>query len=287
MRYKNVLFISAVSILLAVMVRTVQLFMFTESKTGFIILDKQPVGYLISAFIIVLVAISFAIGFTVRRHPTHIPKVKADISIVSIALAIGFAGEALTAQFASNVPNVLVFIFRIAGVCAAAVMAWYGIDGILQKELFRPGFFAVVIVFLFFRLVACFSNFAAVSCVVDTIIDISLLCSSLVFFLFFGKFSCRIEQKHIGARILSVSFLTICCCALNVVPHILAYITSNGDLVHSGPDGIFTNLCIGVFTTLYTFHLFDRKNLPVKHHASHMMRKSASDISNNSFYIDK
>ncbi len=272
-------------ILAAILLRCVQLIFFTADRSGFFIPKFHYVGIVFSFLIFELLIVPVVFSFLGRRQPSHPPSYYRSICAAAFLVALTFVIEALTNNFGGLVSPILVIPYRLFGIIGAAALAAFGCLGFIKDFNFLRGFVVSSVVFVFFRLIITFSCYSALASVTDSVFDIFMQCSQLVFMLYFAKSICFIDTDASCFAVLPTGMLTIGFTSVNVLPKLLMYIIGKSAVVHDSPVYLITNLAIGIFAAAYTYHMFCLKNFRAKKHTTKILPKDVADVPDDSFLV--
>ncbi len=260
MKYRNILTVFLVSLILSLGLRTYEIVALTDSVTGFVENEYAVIASVLTG-VIVLSAIAVAVcAYTVKRNPVKLPKTSIALSIASFLLAFGMLFDIANVYFSSHVPAWQATLVNISGIVSVLFFVCYGVTAFVSFHLPRALFIAPVIFWLF-KLVCVFTSISSISLLTDYAFMMISICATLLFMFEFSKIANKIDLKSTYKKTLVMGLIAAFFSFLTVVPELLARVFGAKTIFREGGADAVVYLLSAVFITVFIMNMFKGENL--------------------------
>lgn len=260
MKYRNILIVFIISLVLSIGLRTYEIVALTDSATGFVEHEHSSLATTLTGIIAALAAVVTVCACTVKRNPMKLPKTSIILSVSSFLLSFGILLDIANVYFSSNVPYWQAALVNVSGIVSVVFFVCYGVTAFISFHLPRALFIAPVIYWLF-KLVCVFTSISSISLLIDYAFMMIAICATLLFMFEFSKLANKINLKSSYKRILITGFLAAFFSFLTVLPSLLARAFGIVTVFREGSADAVVYLLSAVFITVFVMNMFKSGNL--------------------------
>lgn len=260
MKHLKIFIFAAVALVSAVILRTIQLIILTDSKSGFYKEGLEGIGITIMVVLVGIIAFASLLIFLFDKKELS----TAPSSSVILGTAALFAGIAnfiepfINTVTLTAVPEFLLGLRVIMILASAAAFCWLGAAILFNKKI-HPELSIVFIVAWVVRLMSTFICFTGMSNISENLYDVLMLISTLVFFLFFGKSICSISKSTTNRKLVATGIAAVLFTAVSSIPCLITYIVGDFTFVHTPIDNPITGLFMAFFIAVYLVDICKNK----------------------------
>ena len=238
-------------VLVSVVLRTYELASLTESQTGFMKRETEPVGYallLLIGLIIVLLAM-YSIIFRIKAE--NINSRGISNAIASFVLGGGIAADYLINGIV-GVPAVLTAICSVLQVLTAVYFISNSICIAFSKKI--PEKLAVIsLMFYIVKSAAIFIQSFYHSVISDTVFDVAAYSFIMLFFLEFVRLANGMGYAKSSKKVILFGFLGSALCIIAALPKIFVAVFLSEYALHDQTSLYLLPLTTGIFIAVCTF----------------------------------
>lgn len=259
MQFKKILLFFTVALPLSVALRLVQLGYTVDMTTGFFKTEYKPYGLYILIAIFVFAAATAFFAFTSHRAPEHPPRVNPVLAGAALLLCLALLYELAAESFPESVPYWQTALLKLSGFATAMFLALYAVGAFLALPI--PEICTVIpMVYLILRIICYFTAISSLALISDNVLLIASYCAMLLFMLYFAKLYNKSEGDSNFRRLMASGLASTLFCLTQSVPHIIINFINGFTYVHTSMSANITVLCLGLFSAVFTFSHFSKRN---------------------------
>ena len=278
MKHKRIVTLFIIGTVIATLASVYQLIDMTDTATGFFKIQFQKAGWLVSAFIGIVVACIGLISCQSRRLPKAPNTSSPVFAAISVAYAVGSIYEVFANGFVLSLSSPLQLIVKVFCFLAAGAVVVLGLRGIIKCTSF--GLLALLpLCYSLLRLILPFARYSHLPAIAQNVYELAFLCLQLVFWLYAAMLLNNINIHKAIAFLLPVSLMTACVCSVIAVPHLVAYFVKP-EVIHEGAVHPVFLPFFALYSVFYVLDIFSLKRMYKR--VAHSQK--AAGISNAEFY---
>ena len=260
MKHIKIFVFSAVALISAITVRTIQLLFLTNPKTGFYKEGMESLGTALMVLLVAAIAVASTLVFIFdKKKLSPIPSPSAILGCAALFAGIANLAEPFFNEISlSTVPTMLLGFRTIMILATGIVFCWYGIAILFDAKLHASLSIILVITWVV-RLMSSFICFTGMSNISENLYDVLMLISTLVFLLLFGKSVCKISHSETNRRLFAVGIASVLFTATSSIPCIITYLVSDFVFVHIPVDSPITGVFMAFFMAVYLINICKKK----------------------------
>lgn len=281
MHFKDIKIGFLISLISAVVLRTLQIVYSIDSVTGFFKPQYKIIGLIITVVIFAAVIVQSAITLSVRRCPVSAPKTSKLRGVASILIA----ASAVLGLFymPKGIPawqSVLVVITSIGLIGYFVALA--------VKSFFNfhiPRILSIIpsVAFLA-RLIAFFTSTSTIALITSNIFVMAALIFVSIFFFQYARLINKIKTDSLYKIICFTGFASVTFCAIASISPIIAFIVKPSSVSASNFLTAVPLLFVGSFICVFLMEYFALSNLKSKKKYRSSRKIMESDFKND-FYV--
>lgn len=212
--------------------RTVQLIFMTEPATGFFKPSYAALGVAMGVLLGLCLAGLLALSRFLKEPFRPIGDKSIPLAAAAFLMAAAQLYEAAAVMLSDTRIGITLVLHMLLLFGSVAFFAMLGVSRISYLPL--PHILTVLPVLLWvYKLVAAFIHYTGIANISENILEIALLCFSLLFMLQQGKFLSGDRIKS-GRWILGGGICTALLCAAATLPRYILLLCGQGSLIHDG-----------------------------------------------------
>ncbi len=239
---------SLTSFISVIILRCIQILFLIEPKTGFFKYELETLGT-ITTFLVIAVSVFTAFLGFIHKDITvkNLNRYSSFVGACAIFMGIAHLVEPFTTALDSSAVPLYMRILKIFFIILTGfVLVYFGFCRLTRRH-FAPALFVVPIFTWVIRLMSTFISFNGMSYISENLFDILMLCSVLLFMLFYGKSMCRIRQKYCSRLTLAFGIAAVFFTSASVIPSTIISLTGSMTLYHTTLDNHSTCIFTAVF----------------------------------------
>lgn len=263
LKAKKILFLFFIALPVLVLGRFIQLFSLIDPSTGFFLDDQMQFNIFISILLAVIPILFILFSYFKNDYTEDISFRSIGFGVVSLLFGFVFLIEsayiAISGQLftLSNEAGYSIFSFQALlymllcilsalGFCLQAASCFGGI---------KKGMFLMIfpVITWIYRLISSFISFTGIANISENIIEIFMLCTSLLFLLAHGKAVNNIECKKNLRMATAFGLAAASLCAVSTLPRYILLIMGRTDLLHEGKSGSILDIGLLIYAVCFLF----------------------------------
>ncbi len=254
---KKLLTITGVGTVCAIALRIMQIIFITETKTGFFIKGLETIGNIVTAAIILIIAVCTVYGAVYKEKEAEKAVITRPFGIVHFILAAAIIYESLFSTVATATETWKILLQMVFGLSAALVFALRGYRAYVGGES-SPALSVVYVLFWLVRLIITFSSYISASVLAETVFEMLALCTTLVFFFNMSAIENDVSAPRRQKTILPLSVATILSGAVYSVSQVIVILSGKGQLLHTQNASLLTNAAVVIYVIFYVVLSFKK-----------------------------
>ncbi len=249
MKFKNSTLIILWGIIVAFVLRTLQIFLTIDQSTGFYKIGESAGG----TFLTVAVAVLCIVVAFVARNDDVTPNDEKDglatqiaAAVLSISLFYEFMNEGFVLQsFSWQVVLMKLFGLLTAVYFAARVVC--PIFNFTLPQLFHtlPSFYMII------RIICSFISISSLSLIAENVFLVASYCCALLFFVGYASQKCELEISD--NKVYMRSVLAFSVCFVTAFPNLIMNATSLGGYSHISASSQAVLTAMSIFIAVFTY----------------------------------
>lgn len=238
-------------VLISVILRTYELASLTESKTGFMKRETEPVGYALLLFI-GLIMVFFAMHIIISRIKAENIKAGGFLNaLASFVLAGGIAADYLINGIV-GVPAILIALCSVLQILTAVYFISNSIYIVFSKRI--PEKFAIIpLLFYIVKSTTIFIQSFYHSVISDTVFDVAAYSFIMLFFLEFVRLANGMGHAKNSKKVILFGSLGSALCIIAALPKIFIAVFLSEYALHDQTSLYLLPLTTGIFIAVCTF----------------------------------
>lgn len=270
MKAKKILILFFIALPVLIFGRFIQLFSLIDPTTGFFLDDQMQFNTFITAVLISVPVLFLLLSYFKNDYKKSFSFQSTGSGIVSLLFGFVFLIEsayiAISGQLftLSNENGYFVFSFQsflymLLCIFSALCFCMQAI-GCFSGE--KKGRFLMIfpVIAWIYRLISSFISFSGIANISENIIEIFMLCSSLIFLLAQGKVINEIDCKKNIRTATAFGLVSACLCAVSTFPRYILLILGRTDLLHEGKIGSILDAGLFIYILCFLFSALKKES---------------------------
>lgn len=250
MKQKRMKFIIPSLILVALVLRTVQIFTVIEGETGFYKVGFSGIGTAITVVVALLCAVSAVIAKWLDNGFKNEGKSDKIITVTAGLVSIALFYEMLSESFVLQQFSWQVVFMKITGLLSAVYFAALVLSRFLSFKMPElchtlPAFYMVI------RIICSFINISSLSLIPENIFLIASYCTALLFFVAYASINCGVDLN--GKSVYMRSVLAFSVCFVTAFSNLIVNATSFGGYSHISLSSQVVLTAMSLFIASFTY----------------------------------
>ena len=238
-----------VCLVLSVILRTYELVALTETRTGFMVRETEPVAYVLLILIGLLSALSAIFCTTVKTAFIN-PKLNLWHAAAAIALSVGIIADYSLNGY-SGIPAAPELLCAVLQVVSAVYFIAYAFSFLFFKP-FSDKLMIIPLVFFVVKTAAVFIRNSYHAVITDTIFDVVAYSFVMLFFLEYVRFLNGLGTKTTPQKTAMFGVLASSLCTVSALPKFLVSIFLSRSALHDNASSYILPLMAGIFIGVFT-----------------------------------
>lgn len=253
MKFKKSTLVISGSVILAFVLRTLQIFFTIDQSTGFYKIEQNGLGTFLMALIVVLCMVSAVVARFYDFQTKDSEKESKLTAVVSGILAISLFYEAFNEQFGFGDATWQAIAMKTVGFLTAvyfAAMLFSAFYSFKIPDLCHT----LPAIYMIIRIICSFIGIGSLSLITENIFLIASYCVSLLFFISYAANKCKVYMS--GTSIYMRSVLAFTLCLVTAIPNLIANATSLGGYSHIPLTSQVVLTAITLFIAAFNYKRF-------------------------------
>lgn len=241
----------SLSLILINVIRTIQLALLTDAKTGFYLDEYHGLGGLLSIVLVVVIFICGGLSLLSSFKIADVPAPSVPLGIAQLLLGVALCVEVFfSASLPSSVHIMFVAVRILLMVLSGIVFIYFGFMNFAGK---KPRYFLILIPILLWlvRIAVTFISYTGISNISSNLYEIAMLAFTILFLSGHGKLLCGVASRStkkltLITGVIAALFSSICC-----IPQIIMIILGRQAELHASVDSIATSIFVVIYIVTY------------------------------------
>lgn len=254
LKYTTKLFIIVNTI--AVALRTAQIFLLTEDKTGFLKPGLSVINIIIAVFTVLCIAAMFSNSSQAVRQPEKLNCCGLPSAIAAGMTALCYLGSGIAAVVAKSVGWKIVLLMSVL---AAVMCIWLMLAALKVVEI-KKGIMLLPLPYWLIVFVLSYLFYTERSLRVRTVYETFAVSFFILFTVVLGKAVSGVNPEKNFRRIYPLGLTACTLCTVSVLPELIATLSGFAEKVSDSPVMPLTLVAGAVFSGFFTINTFKKSN---------------------------
>lgn len=230
MKFKKSTLIIWAAVILAFILRTLQIFCTIDQSTGFFIMEKSAFGTFLMVAVVVLCVVAAFVARFCDFQPNNCVESDKFTAIVSGIVAISLFYEAFNEKFVFANTTWQAMAMKTVGFLTATYFAAMLFSAFYSFKI--PDYYHILpAIYMVIRIICSFIGIGSLSLITENIFLIASYCVLLLFFISYAADKCEVYIS--GASLYMRSVLAFMLCLVTALPNLIVNAVSSGNYLHT------------------------------------------------------